>query len=69
MDAFYKTLGLSPKKHTTDDMLFTVETVSCLGACGLAPAITINDQVYGKLTPDRVKELIEELRREAHEAE
>ena len=69
MDAFYKTLGLSPKKHTTDDMLFTVETVSCLGACGLAPAITINDQVYGKLTPDRVKELIDELRREAHEAE
>ena len=48
-------------------MLFTVETVSCLGACGLAPAITVNDQVYGKMTPDKIKDLIEELRREANE--
>ena len=36
-EALFKELGLSQKKHTTDDMLFTVETVSCLGACGLAP--------------------------------
>ena len=34
-EALMKELGLSNKKHTTDDMLFTVETVSCLGACGL----------------------------------
>ncbi len=67
MDACYKLLGLSAKKHTTADMLFTVETVSCLGACGLAPAITVNDQVYGKMTPDKIKDLIEELRREANE--
>ena len=41
-------LGLSKEKITTDDLLFTVETVSCLGACGLAPVITVNDKVYGE---------------------
>ena len=46
-----KELGLSNKKHTTDDMLFTVETVSCLGACGLAPTLTVNDEVHPKMTP------------------
>ena len=45
-EALMKELGLSNKKHTTDDMLFTVETVSCLGACGLAPTRTVNDEVH-----------------------
>ena len=45
LEALYEELGLSKKKKTTDDMLFTVETVSCLGACGLAPTMTINDEV------------------------
>ena len=47
-------LGLSEKKKTTDDLLFTIETVSCLGACGLAPVMMINDDVYGRLVPDDV---------------
>ena len=34
-------------------MLFTVETVNCLGACGLAPAMVVNDKVFGRLTPER----------------
>ena len=38
-------LGLSEDKATTDDLGFTVETVSCLGACGLAPVLTVNDKV------------------------
>ena len=63
-EAFMKELGLSNKKHTTDDMLFTVETVSCLGACGLAPAVMINDEVYGKMTPEKMSELIKKLREE-----
>lgn len=62
LEALWKALGLSAKKHTTDDMLFTVETVSCLGACGLAPAIMVNDKVYGAMNPDKVLALIEELR-------
>ena len=43
LEALWKELGLSKKKHTTDDMLFTVETVSCLGACGLAPTLMVNE--------------------------
>lgn len=63
-DAMLKELGLSGKKHTTDDMMFTVETVSCLGACGLAPACTVNDEVHPKMSPEKAVELINELRGE-----
>ena len=63
-EAFLKELGLSGKKHTTDDMMFTVETVSCLGACGLAPVLTVNDKVYPSMTPDAAAELIQRLRDE-----
>ena len=59
-----KELGLSNKKHTTDDMLFTVETVSCLGACGLAPTLTVNDEVHPKMTPEKAIDLLNELRGE-----
>lgn len=55
-------LGLSEQKITTDDLLFTVETVSCLGACGLAPVIMVNDKVHPAMTPDGAVELLEELR-------
>lgn len=61
-------LGLTDRKHTTDDMMFTVETVSCLGACGLAPVLTVNDEVHASMTPDKVTELIKELRGEMDEA-
>ncbi len=64
LNTMRKELGLSESKHTTDDMLFTVETVSCLGACGLAPVITINDKVYAKMTPDSTIEIIRTLRSE-----
>ena len=62
LEALWKELGLSKKKHTTDDMLFTVETVSCLGACGLAPTMMVNDQVHPSMTPEKALALIEELR-------
>ena len=63
-EAFMKELGLSNKKHTTDDMMFTVETVSCLGACGLAPTCMVNEEVHAKMTPEKVVELINRLRGE-----
>ena len=63
-EALMKELGLSNKKHTTDDMLFTVETVSCLGACGLAPTLTVNDEVHPKMTPEKAIDLLNELRGE-----
>ena len=65
LERLYKELGLSKNKVTTDDMLFTIETVSCLGACGLAPVLMVNDTVYPAMTPDAAAELIKKLREEA----
>lgn len=64
LEALWKELGLGKKKHTTDDMMFTVETVSCLGACGLAPTMMVNDKVYPSMTPEKALALIEQLRGE-----
>ena len=64
LEELYKQLGLSKKKHTTEDMMFTVETVSCLGACGLAPTLMVNEDVHPKMSPEKVIELLEELRGE-----
>ena len=61
LEALYKKLGLSADKKTTDDMLFTVETVSCLGACGLAPVMLVNEQVYGQVTPEQAEQIVDEL--------
>ena len=57
-------LGLSETKKTTDDLSFTLETVSCLGACGLAPVMTVNDKVYPAMTPDKASELLKQLKEE-----
>lgn len=57
-------LGLSTTKVTTDDLMFTIETVSCLGACGLAPVLTVNDKVYAAMTPDKAQELLVILKEE-----
>ena len=62
-------LGLSESKKTTDDLNFTVETVSCLGACGLAPVITVNDVVHAEMTPDKAVALLNELKEELKNAE
>ena len=62
-------LDLSASKKTTDDLNFTVETVSCLGACGLAPVITVNDVVHPEMTPDKVVELLKSLKEEIANAE
>ncbi len=51
-------LGISVGE-TTSDYKFTYEEVACIGACGLAPVMMINDRTYGKLTPDKVKEIID----------
>lgn len=63
LEALKKELKLYDTKHTTDDLVFTVETVSCLGACGLAPVITVNDKVYAAMTPEKMIELLNELRK------
>jgi NADH-quinone oxidoreductase subunit E/NADP-reducing hydrogenase subunit HndA len=49
----------------SEDGLFNLDQVRCIGACGLAPAIMINDEVYGNLTPTKVRRLVRRLRKEA----
>ena len=61
-------LGLSDSKKTTDDLCFTLETVSCLGACGLAPVLTVNDVVYPEMTPDKATALLKQLKEEMENA-
>lgn len=44
--------------ETTPDLRYTLETVACLGACGLAPCMMVNDDTHGRLTPDRAAALL-----------
>lgn len=62
VDALKKELGLDEKRNTTPDMLFTLETVSCLGACGLAPAVVVNEEVHGLVTPEAAVALVRTIR-------
>ena len=48
--------------ETTEDGLFTLQKVACLGCCSLSPVIMINDDTFGRLTPKKVKELINQFR-------
>ena len=48
----------TPIGSTTEDGEFTLQATRCLGACGLAPVMTINDEVYGRLVPDAVPGII-----------
>ena len=61
LEALCAKLRLSEAKPTTADLLFTVETVSCLGACDLAPVLLINEQVHGQVTPEHACKLVDEI--------
>ena len=62
LEALRKDLGLSESKKTTDDFLFTVETVSCLGACSSAPAVMVNEDIYPTMTPETAVQLIHDIK-------
>jgi NADH-quinone oxidoreductase subunit E len=47
--------------ETTGDMKFTYEEVACIGACGLAPVMTIDEKTFGKLNPDKTRDIIEKF--------
>ncbi|MCL6449786.1 MAG: NADH-quinone oxidoreductase subunit NuoE [Acetobacteraceae bacterium] len=57
-------LGIAPG-DTTPDRAFTLERVACLGACGLSPAMMVDDQTFGRLTPDKASRLLRRFAREA----
>lgn len=56
-EALYEELQIEPG-GTTKDLKFTVEEVACLGCCSLAPVIMINEKTYGRLTPDKIKDIL-----------
>lgn len=58
-----KHLGIS-EGETTDDGLFTLEVVSCIGLCGVAPAMMIDEEVYGNLSPETISAILEKYRME-----
>lgn len=62
-DAIRDYLGLTGKRKTSADGLFTLETVACLGACGLAPVMTIDGEVHAKMTPEAALALLEDIRK------
>ena len=62
LDKFSAALGGIEAGQTTADGLFTIEAVRCIGACALAPAMSINGKVYSKVTPDQVGKIIDEYR-------
>ncbi|MFH0873129.1 MAG: NADH-quinone oxidoreductase subunit NuoE [bacterium] len=57
IDVVQRILGIN-EGHTTPDMRFYLETVACLGTCFLAPAMMIDNQYFGKLTPQRVENIL-----------
>ncbi len=59
-------LGISDG-GTTEDGLFSLKVVACLGCCSLSPVMMINDETYGLLTPDKVRAIIKELREKSEE--
>lgn len=65
LDALRKELKLSEDKKTTDDLLFTIEMVSCLGACSLAPVVNVDGIVYAKMTPKKTEELVRLIKEES----
>ena len=67
IDKFSSVLGIAPGE-TTEDGLFTIEAVRCIGACALAPAMSINGKVLPKVTPAQVGKIIEEYRAKEKEA-
>ena len=61
LDMVSKTLN-TPVGKTTSDGLFTIKDTRCLGACGLAPVMMINDDVYGRLVPDDIPGILDKYR-------
>jgi len=64
INAIKAKLDLKDGKFTTDDGLFSLETVSCLGACGLAPVVMVNDKVYPQMTSDAIKVVLDTILQE-----
>jgi NADH-quinone oxidoreductase subunit E len=67
IEALKRKLKLPTGTSTTADLRYTLEIVNCIGACALAPAVVIDDDVYGQMTGDKAVKLLTELDRREHE--
>lgn len=61
LDALKESLGIPPGK-ATEDLQFTLETVACIGACGLAPVIMVDQDTHGRLTPLAIPDILDKYR-------
>ncbi len=61
LDAFSNELGIKPGE-TTKDGMFTLDTLRCLGACGIAPAVSINGKVYPKVSEKDVSKILKDIK-------
>jgi len=61
LEEIERNLGIE-SGQTTEDSLFTLETVNCLGACALGPLIVVDDEYYGKMTPGKVEKVLKNYR-------
>ena len=62
LEQLERTLGI-PEGETTEDMEYSLETVACIGCCGLAPCLSVNDEVSAKLTPKKVRKKFKKARK------
>jgi len=61
LSAVKQNLGIN-SGETTEDGLFSIDATYCVGACGLAPVMMVNDNVYGKITPEQIKDVLSKYR-------
>ena len=58
LNEFKKELSVEAK-GTTDDSMFTLDSIRCVGACGLAPVVMVNDKIYSRVKPEDVRQIVE----------
>ena len=63
IDKFVEVLGIKPGE-TTEDGMFTIDALRCLGACGIAPAVTINGKIYPRMSADKVQGIINDYKKQ-----
>ena len=59
-----RVLGVKADTHPTEDGLFSISALRCVGACGLAPVMMVNGKVYGKVTPAKAVEIVNEYKKQ-----
>jgi len=69
IDAIKRKLNLKGEEANSKDMLFTLEAVACVGACGIAPVVLVGEDVYGQVSPDKMIEVIDDIIKKENEGD